>query len=188
MSFHSSSNSAPAIGLASHSQPVNPWSAHVPPLGHSPSPFPRSGHTLSTTATAAGELFLFGGYAHGSLHNDLYVFSTRDFSITLLPTSGETPSPRTAHGAVLTSTLLLVWGGWTGNGFDGSLYLLNLGMSHLLMSTPAPADQCFLPSSITRVDPCRGQWSQALRSLLPYRDFGWFQSLRLRWPDHEGVF
>src|SRR6266403_5064002 len=186
---HTPSNSAPAIGLASHSQPVYPWSAHAPRLGKSPSPFPRNSHTLSTTATAVGELFLFGGEDDdGSLYNDLYVFSTRDFSITLLPTSGETPSPRGAHGAALTSTLLLVWGGWTGNGFDGSLYLLNLGMSHLLMSTPAPADQCFLSSSIPRVDPCRGQWSQALRSFRPYRDFGWFQSLRLRWPDHKEEF
>src|SRR6266478_1861541 len=189
---HTPSNSAPAIGLASHSQPVYPWSAHAPRLGQSPSPFPRNSHALSTTATAAGELFLFGGYAHGSARNDLYVFSTRDFSTTLLPTSGETPSPRGAHGAVLTSTLLLVWGGFTKNvqnpDCDDSLYLLNLGMSHLLMSRPAPADQSFLPSSIARVDPRRGRWSQALRSLLPYRDFGWFQSLRLRWPDHEGVF
>ncbi len=189
---HTPSNSAPAIGRASHSRPVNPWSAHAPSLGHSPSPFPRSGHTLSTTATPTGELFLFGGYAHGSLRNDLYVFSTRDFSTTLLPTSGETPSPRSAHGAVLTSTLLLVWGGLTklrqDTDFDDSLYLLNLGMSHLLMSTPAPADQSFLPPSIASVDPCPGQWSQALRSLLPYRDFGWFHSLRLRWPDHYEVF
>jgi len=127
------------------SQPVYPWSAHAPPLGKSPSPFPRHGHALSTIATAAGELFLFGGYAdaHGSPHNDLYMFSTRDFSTTLLQTSGETPSPRGGHGAALTSTLLLVWGGWTGGknlqnqGCDDSLYLLNIGMSDLLMSTPA---------------------------------------------------
>src|SRR6266403_216142 len=72
---HSPSNSAPAIGLASHSQPVNPWSARALRLRHSPSPFPRYGHTLSTTA--AGDLFLFGGNAHGSQRNDLYVFSTR---------------------------------------------------------------------------------------------------------------
>ena len=188
---HTPSNSAPAIGLASHSQPVNLWSAHAPRLGKSPSPFPRYGHTLSMTATAAGELFLFGGCAHGSPHNDLYVFSTRDFSTTLLPTSGETPSPRRAHGAVLTSTHLLVWGGLTENvqnpGFDDSLYSLNLGMSHLLMSTPAPADQSFLPSSVASVVPRRGQWSQALRSLLPYPHFGWFQSLRLRWPGPREV-
>ncbi|SRR6266478_493919 len=134
----SPSNSAPAIGLASHSQPVYPWSANAPSLGHwhSPSPFPRHSHALSTTATAAGELFLFGGHAHGSPDNDLYVFSTRDFSTTLLRTSGETPSPRYAHGAALTSTLLLIWGGLVNVNnpsleLDDSLYLLNFGMSDL---------------------------------------------------------
>src|SRR6266481_5106866 len=184
MSFsskHSPSNTTPAIGPASHSQPVNPWSAHALLLGHSPSPFPRYDHVLSTTATTAGELFLFGGYAHGSNRNDLYVFSTEDFSTTLLQTGGETPSPRRGHGAALTRTHLLVWGGLTKSvlspGFDDSFYLLNLGMSDLLMSRPAPADQSFLPSSIARVVPRHGQWSRALRSLLPYRDFGWFQSL-----------
>ena len=187
---NSPSNSAPAIGLASHSQSVNPWSAHAPPLGHSPSPFPRFGHALSTTATATGELFLFGGSTYSAAHNDLYVFSTRDFSTTLLRTSGETPSPRGAHGAALTTTHFLVWGGWTSSENvqtqghdDDSLYLLNLGMSDLLMSRPAPADQSFFPSSIARVDSCRGQWSRSRRSLHAYRDFGWFQSLRLRWQD-----
>ena len=139
---HSPSNLAPAIGLASHSQPVYPWSAHALASGKSPSPFPRYYHTLSTTATATGELFLFGGFAHSSPHNDLYVFSTRDFSTTLLQTGGETPSPRYAHGAALTSTHLLVWGGLANSnhknvqnqGHGDSLYLLNLGMSDLLMS------------------------------------------------------
>ncbi len=141
MSFpsnHSPSNSAPAIKLASDSQPVNPWSAHALPLvGQSPSPFPRYDHALSTTATATGELFLFGGYPHNSPSNDLYVFSTRDFSTALLRTSGETPSPRGGHGAALTSSHLLVWGGLTNFGgknmqnqdHDDSLHLLNLGMS-----------------------------------------------------------
>src|SRR6266436_2772034 len=185
---NSPSNSAPAIGLASHSQSVNPWSAHAPPLGHSPSPFPRFGHALSTTATATGELFLFGGSTDSSAHNDLHVFSTRDFSTTLLQTTGESPSPRDGHGTALTSTLLFIWCGRTNfsgksQDFDDSLYLLNFGMSDLFMSRPAPADQSFLPSSISSVDSRRGQCSQALRSLLPYRGFGWFQSLRLRWPD-----
>src|SRR6266404_7580231 len=190
---HTPSSTTPVTGLASHSQPVYPWSAHALTLGNSPSPFPRHDHALSTTATAAGELFLFGGYAHGSDRNDLYMFSTRDFSTTLLQTSGETPGPRVGHGVALTSTLLLVWGGWTDsmnvqNFYDDSLCLLNLGMSDLLMSRPAPADQSFLPSSIAKVDPRRGQWSRALRSFLPYRDFGWFQSLHLRWPDRSHKF
>ena len=145
----SPSNSAHAIGLASHSQPIYPWSAHALTLVYSPSPFPRYDHALSTTATATGKLFLFGGCAHGSPRNDLYLFSARDFSATLLQTSGETPSPRGGHGVALTSTLFLVWGGWTGSknvqnqGYDNSLHLLNLGMSDLLMSKPAPAEQLF---------------------------------------------
>ncbi|SRR6266436_3227462 len=116
MQEHALLLSAPAIGLASHSRPVYPWSAHASPLGHSAPPFPRYSHALSTPATATGELFLFGNYAHGSSHNDLCMFSKRDFSTTLLQTGGETP------GATLTSTLLLVWGGVTKFSCDDSLY------------------------------------------------------------------
>jgi len=128
--------------------PVCTWSAHTPQSGASKSPLPRYYHALSATATAAGELFLFGGYAHTSSDdrytwsNDLYVISTRDFSTTLLQTSGEVPSPRAAHGAALTSTIFLIWGGYMEDGCppDESLRLLNLGTSYLLMSRPIPAD------------------------------------------------
>jgi hypothetical protein len=120
------------------SPPVCPWSTHAPPFGQSPSPFLRDGHVLSTNATAAGQLFLFGGYVQRSrsLSNDLYAFSTRDFSTTLLQTSGDIPSPRYGHRAVLTSTILLIWGGMTNQNAqyqsdDDSLYLLNLGTSDL---------------------------------------------------------
>jgi hypothetical protein len=176
------------------SQPVGPWSAHAPPFRQSPSPLLRNAHALSATATAAGELFLFGGLEHSSGSgfsgsNDLYVISTRDFSTTLLKTSGDVPSPRYGHRAVLTSTILLIWGGIMQNqAFDDSLYLLNLGTSNLLISSPAPADQNFFPPSIAKVDPHRGQWSRARRSLLPYHDVGRFQAFRLRWPDCQGVF
>ena len=122
-------------------QTVCPWSAHAPSFGQSPSPFPRDSHALSTSATVAGELFLFGGYTHRprSPSNDLYVFSTQDFSTTLLQTSGDVPSPRFAHRAVLTSTTLLIWGGCTDfrernsqdKINDDSFYLLNLGTSDL---------------------------------------------------------
>jgi hypothetical protein len=135
------------------SRPVCPWSAHAPPFGQSPSPFLRHFHAHSTSANAAGELFLFGGYVHRSRSpsNDLYVISTRDFSTTLLQTSGDVPSPRYGHRAVLTSTTLLIWGGSVDFSYqnaqnqnnDDSFYLLNLGTSDLLMSRPAPADQSF---------------------------------------------
>jgi hypothetical protein len=138
---HTVSNSAPANELASQSQasqslqfPTNsqsqshsqsphqtqqsqpryPWSAYTSPPGQWSilSPFPRGSHALSTTATAAGELLLFGGVTLGNtiipdgMQNDLYVISTRDFSTTFLKTSGDIPSPRVAHRAVLTSTAL----------------------------------------------------------------------------------
>jgi hypothetical protein len=160
------SNSAPAGGLASQSQvskqlqfptisqsqshlqslqekqqpqPVCIWSAHTPIIGQWPSPFPRYYYALSTTATSAGELFLFGGYSDSSksLSNDLYVISTRNFSTTLLKTTGAIPSPRRSHCAVLTSTTtLLVWGGLTiidarYQSNDDSIYLLDLGTSEL---------------------------------------------------------
>ncbi|KAF8499852.1 hypothetical protein F5888DRAFT_1610700 [Russula emetica] len=119
------------------SQPVSPWSAHSPPFGQSSSPFHRQAHALSASATAAGELFLFGGYVHSSSSpsNDLYVISTRDFSTNLLKTTGDVPSPRYGHSAVLSSTILLIWGGVNSfndqikqnQALDNSLYLLNLG-------------------------------------------------------------
>src|SRR6266478_274678 len=112
MPFFSRKKDSPSNSAPSHSQPVYPWSAHPLTLvGHSPSPFPRYRPSLSTTATATGELFLFGGVARYSYRNDLYVFSTRDFSTTLLLTSGEIPSPRWGQSAALTSTHFLVWGG-----------------------------------------------------------------------------
>ena len=120
-------------------QPVYPWSAHAPPFGQSPSPFLRNAHSLSTPATADGELFLFGGYVHSSRSpsNDLFAFSTRDFSTSFLKTRGQAPSPRYGHRAAFTNTILLVWGGITNSGDqksqnqgkDDSFYLLNLGTS-----------------------------------------------------------
>src|SRR6267154_1803874 len=174
------------------SQPVYPWSAHAPPFGQSPLPFLRDGHTLSTSGATASELLLFGGYVHSteSPSNDLYEISTQDFFTTLLQTSGDVPGPRFAHDAVLTSTALLIWGGWTDfddqnahtQGHDDSLYLLNLGTSDLfLMPRPAPAYQIFLRSSIARVDLHRRRWSWARRSLPPHHDVGRFQALRFRW-------
>jgi hypothetical protein len=129
------------------SLPVCPWSEHrlnlLPPnsLGEdaSPSPFPRYGHVVPATATAAGELFLFGGYAHNSLRNDFYVLSTQDLSATLLGTEGEVPSPRFGHAGARIGNTLLIWGGVTSH-LDNSLYLLDLGTFDLLMSRLTLAD------------------------------------------------
>ena len=138
-------SNTPPDRLASQStqqpQPVCTWSARASQSGQS-----RSGHTVTATTTAPDELFLFGGYLHGHASSDLYVISTRDFSTTLLQTSGELPAPRYGHGAALTSTTLLICGG-IGDHYDALdfnlLYLLNLGTSHLLTSSLTPVDHSF---------------------------------------------
>ncbi|KAI0277567.1 hypothetical protein BGY98DRAFT_609643 [Russula aff. rugulosa BPL654] len=124
-------NSPPANELASQStqqpRPVCTWSAHAPQSGLGPSPlsYPRYSSTLTATATAAGELFLFGGCAS----DDLFVLNA-DFSTTLLKIGGEVPTPRGGHDAVLIDTsTLLIFGGHEGvrpvpN--RDSLYLLDL--------------------------------------------------------------
>jgi hypothetical protein len=139
----SQSQSQPHLKLHQKKQqsyPVCPWSAHSLPFRQSSSPFLRNCYALSTSATAVGELFLFGGQINASncSSNDLYVTSKRDFSITLLHTSGDVPSPRYSHCAVLTSTTLLIWGGSDVRkqnaqyqSLDDTLYLLNLGTTDL---------------------------------------------------------
>jgi hypothetical protein len=147
-------STAPA-STPSQSRQVYPWSARrlnlpppavipkpgvVPPTGPSPSPFPRYGHALPATCTQAGELFLFGGLVRETARNDLYLFSTRDLSATLLQTAGEIPSPRVGHASALVSSVLIVWGGDTktdpkskpSDKQDDGLYLLNLGVYLIL--------------------------------------------------------
>ena len=129
-------------------RPVCTWSAHSLRSGPSRLPFPRSSHTLTATATAAGELFLFGATLPGFPSSDLYLFSTRDFSSFILQTSGKVPTPRAAHGVALIGSTLLICGGETEYGNQNvlnydSLYLLNLGTSGILMSSPTPADHSF---------------------------------------------
>ena len=143
----------------------SPWSVHhlnllpptflsksAPPSKLSPPPFPRFGYALSATASATGELFLFGGYVDGSARNDSYAFLwwelSATLSATLLHTSGEVPSPRLRHAGARFGTVLLIWGGATNisdqgeisGPYDDSLYLLNIGTSNLLISRPTLAD------------------------------------------------
>jgi len=99
----------------------------------SPSPFPRYGHALPLSATVNGELYLFGGLVHENVRADMYLFSTRDLTATLLETVGDLPPPRVGHVSALVSTVVIVWGGDTkGDGaidepHDDALYLFNTG-------------------------------------------------------------
>ena len=80
--------------------------------------------------------YIFGGLVRESARNDLYLFSTRDQSATLLQTAGDGPSPRVGHASALVSSVLIVWGGDTKTDpkskptdkQDDNLYLLNLGL------------------------------------------------------------
>jgi hypothetical protein len=113
----------------------------VPSSSPSPSPFPRYGHALPATATTSGELYLFGGLVRETARNDLYLFSTRDLSATLIHTAGEIPSPRVGHASAIVSSVLIVWGGDTktdpmtnqSEKQDDGLYLLNLGTFILIV-------------------------------------------------------
>ena len=140
----------PALQSTQQPQPVCTWSAHAPQSGWSKSPFPRGHHTLTTTTTAtvAGEFLLFGGTIGLQASSELYLFSTRDFSMDLLKTSGEVPSPRARHSAVLIGSTLLVHGGMGSSDENlpshSSLYLLSLGTSDILMPSPTPADHRFV--------------------------------------------
>lgn len=146
-------------------RPAYPWSARrlllPPPLiipkpgvaasnSPSPSPFPRYGHALPATATSSGELYLFGGLVRETARNDLYLFSTRDLSATLVQTGGEMPSPRVGHASAIVSSVLIIWGGDTktdpssdqSEKQDDGLYLLNLvsrEWTRVAMHGPAPA-------------------------------------------------
>ncbi|KAG1757769.1 hypothetical protein EDB19DRAFT_1891465 [Suillus lakei] len=119
-------------------------------ISPSPSPFPRYGHALPATATSSGELYLFGGLVRETARNDLYLFSTRDLSATLVQTGGEIPSPRVGHASAIVSSVLIVWGGDTKTDpssdqtekQDDGLYLLNLvsrEWTRVAMHGPAPA-------------------------------------------------
>ena len=95
--------------LQQHEQPKPVYMCMVPEPSMARSAFPRYCHALSATATAAGELFIFGGYVHGgSPSNDLCVFTTRSFSSTFWHTTGNVPSPPVGHSAVLIGDLLLI--------------------------------------------------------------------------------
>lgn len=101
----------------------------------SPSPFPRHGFALHANATPSGEFFLFGGFTNNKPRKDLYRFSSRDRSATLLQTAGDIPSSRTGHASALVNNVLVVWGGDTrrdrkmkhSDAYDNDLYMLNIG-------------------------------------------------------------
>ncbi|CAO1633997.1 unnamed protein product [Sympodiomycopsis kandeliae] len=124
----------------------------APPGALSPSPFPRYGHAANQSASASGEVYLFGGLVRESVKNDLYTVHVDKviqppqapppgsppgtssigggINATLVQTTGEIPPPRVGHATVLVSNVLILWGGDTkiraDDKQDEGLYLLNL--------------------------------------------------------------
>ncbi|KDN44358.1 hypothetical protein K437DRAFT_138401 [Tilletiaria anomala UBC 951] len=124
----------------------------APPGTLSPSPFPRYGLAANQTASATGEVYLFGGLVRESVKNDLYIVHVDKVSqspapptpgapptsvsvaggvsATLVQTTGDIPPPRVGHATVLVSNVLILWGGDTkvraDDQQDEGLYLLNL--------------------------------------------------------------
>ncbi|KAG1867304.1 hypothetical protein DFJ58DRAFT_130942 [Suillus subalutaceus] len=159
----SQSQQQPPIGTQQPQQrPSYPWSVQrlllppplvipkpdvIAPTSPSPLPFPRYGHALPATATVSGDLYLFGGLVREIAYNDLYLFSTRHLSATLVQTSGDIPSPRVGHASAIVSSIIIVWGGDTtftdqSEKQDDGLYLLNIvsrEWTRIPMHGPAPA-------------------------------------------------
>ena len=166
-----------------------------PPTNPSPSPFPRYGHALPATATATGELFLFGGLVRETVRNDLYLLSTRDLSATLLQTAGEVPSPRVGHASALVGSVLIVWGGDTktsgkvkpGDKQDDGLYLLNLGTYLWLSCYLAVLIMLLALCSLSRMDPRGDIWPCSRGSVWSCCNHGRIEVLHVRWSSRRGV-
>ncbi|KXN91167.1 Actin-1 [Leucoagaricus sp. SymC.cos] len=94
----------------------------------SPSPFPRSEFALASAKS--GDIYLFGGRADGmfQLFDDLYHYSTKENTLTLVHCSDICPRARYAHAMTIIGSVLVVHGGVCNRGVDddGSLFLLNL--------------------------------------------------------------
>lgn len=88
------------------------------------------GHSL--TATPSGDLYLFGGSGRT---NDVYLLSAANLRgpsahFVIVPATGEAPSARMNHRAVLFESLLIIWGGQevkSSTMSDVDLHILDLG-------------------------------------------------------------
>ncbi len=105
---------------------INPVSDPLSALN----PFPRYGHSVPSTPTASGHLYMFGGLVRDVVKNDLYVLDCVEFQTTLVNVKGTVPSPRLGHVAALMRGILIVWGGDTKSRpeeeQDEALYLFNI--------------------------------------------------------------
>jgi hypothetical protein len=94
------------------------------PNDPSPSPCPRNCHATPATVTPSGDIYISAGQTGLSL-DDIYVYSTRENTASLIQCFGDIPSPRTCHSCALIGNVLILYGDhWVGD--DNALYMLNL--------------------------------------------------------------
>jgi hypothetical protein len=123
--------------------------------------------------------------------NDLYLFSTRDLSATLLQTGGEVPSPRVGHASALVSSVLIVWGGDTKTDpkskptdkQDDGLYLLNLGVCLIILEVFCSRNWLIdRANSFSRMDSCRSVRTISGGTVRTCSHHGWVQIFCIRRP------
>jgi hypothetical protein len=98
------------------------WSAPTP-AGNVPTP--RKAHSL---CAGAGKLYVFGGSgASGEKLSDAYQLDTTTLTWTALATSGDAPSGREGHTAVVLDQKLYIFGGADAYGNLNDVRVLDLG-------------------------------------------------------------
>jgi hypothetical protein len=96
-----------------------------------PSPFPRYGAAVNSSASKEGDVYLMGGLINSStVKGDLWMVEAGgNMACYPLATTAEGPGPRVGHAALLVGNAFIVYGGDTkmedSDVLDETLYLLN---------------------------------------------------------------
>lgn len=84
----------------------------------------RENHALEISN---GLIYLFGGNMNGALSNDLFVLDTNTWTWSLIPTSGDIPTPRERHTMSAVGNRMFVFGGHDEkNDYLNDMYILDL--------------------------------------------------------------
>jgi hypothetical protein len=87
-------------------------------------PSARRGHSAVLADTY---MIIFGGcYMESTCYNDVHFLDLRTQSWIAFPATGEVPSARQGHSAVLYGSVMWVYGGSSSGGYSNELFSLNL--------------------------------------------------------------
>ncbi|KAJ2901845.1 hypothetical protein MKZ38_001324 [Zalerion maritima] len=108
-----------------------------------PSPFPRYGAAVNSTASKEGDIYVMGGLINStSVRGDLWLVEAGgNMSCYPLNTTAEGPGPRVGHASLLVGNAFIVYGGDTKiddeDILDETLYLLNTSTRQWSRALPA---------------------------------------------------